>query len=72
MAAAPSAATLRRTEARTRCARVRKIAAATGTRIQAKCSLIITVAPAQQAARPTRCGSCAASISAATAKGSKA
>jgi len=72
MAAAPRAAPPRRSEARNRRGRVTTIAAVTGTRISAKCSLIMTVAPAQQAARPTRCDSCAASSNAVTAKGSKA
>ena len=49
--------------------RVKKIAAVTGTRIHAKCSLITTAAPAQQEARPTRLGSRAASRNAVTAKG---
>jgi hypothetical protein len=51
---------------------VSRIPAATGTRIQAKCSLISTVAADQAAARATRCGRCAASSSASTANGSSA
>ncbi len=53
MAAVPSAAPPSRSEARIRCGRVKTIAAVTGTRIHAKCTLIITMAPTQQAARPT-------------------